>query len=545
MQYPTKRYQRQKGKKCPNFQDLFSLEDIFLAEKVRATYETGLSPIVLCAPAQRCNSSGDLYPDSSDARLNCLTLKLKYAIEVWTKAVLISDHQNPGDIFYYWWLGWKDNDTSFRHLEYHKFYRDITVEELLRRFWSLLESIADSGEIKVTEGFNIQAHNSNFTSDSLPKVECEIVIDSDSGHDVYEKVLGKWPEKKYIYDYHFDKTPKTYKWLDIKDMFLELNLDQLRLVQGEKMHKCSSLDQSLFDACNRMDIDGVRHAIEMGANVNALNDMGNSPITETIEYAADHFREVDKHYTVEEYREHRRMAFEKTKPIVELLIEHGADVDLFGFGGSQPLVAAYWGLSPDMTRLLLEHGSNPNYNSYLNDCMSEEHRSCVSSTVLYCIYDEIDDFEPEQLEIEKLMYQYGGRLFNWGFAEIDWEYIGKYPVWIEPTKYRGPFLDSCQETIGDCKTLTVEREDGETESIDLTGIKGLVEWYDQYIQNYNDMTYDWEAWRERGRLIAIEIAKLLPDYVTLYYLRQSEEVFSQPNDKSCMYYSGHDPIIIK
>ena len=93
MQYPTKRYQRQKGKKCPNFQDLFSLEDIFLAEKVRATHESGLSRIVICAPDQRRDFSSSIFPNSSNANISCLTLKLKYAIEVWAKAVLVSDHQ--------------------------------------------------------------------------------------------------------------------------------------------------------------------------------------------------------------------------------------------------------------------------------------------------------------------------------------------------------------------------------------------------------------------------------------------------------------------
>lgn len=541
--YPTNRHLHQSGKKCPNFQDLFTLEDIFLAEKVRATQECGLSRIVLCAPDQRYDISSQIFPEADSARLKCLTLRLKYAMTVWAKAVLIS-RKNPGDLLYYWWLGWEDNDSSFRHLKYSDFYRDITVEELLTKFWSLLEAIADSGEINVYEKFNIQTYD-NCLDYSAPGVECEIVIDANSGRDVYERVTGDLPNNKTIYDYSFNKNPRTYKWVEIKDMFIELTLDQLRLVQGKKMHKCSNLDKTLFDACSRMDIDGVKHAIEMGANVNALNEYGNCPITEAISYASDHFRELDKQYTEQELREHRRKAFELTKPIVEFLIEHGADVDLFGFNGEQPLVAAYWDRNTEMTRLLLEHGANPNYNTYLTDYLPTKERSCICSSLLYCLYDEIDDYTPEQLEIEKLMYEYGGRLFNWGFAEIDWEYVGKYTVWIEPSKYRGPFLDNCQETIGDCKTLIVEKEDGETEVIDLSGISGLTEWYNQFMLNYNDMTYDWKEWRERGRCIAIEIAKILPDYVSLYYLRQSQDVFAQPYDKSYMYYCGREPIVIK
>ena len=108
------------------------------------------------------------------------------------------------------------------------------------------------------------------------------------------------------------------------------------------------------------------------------------------------------------------------------------------------------------------------------------------------------------------------------------------------------FWDSCNEQIGNCNTLQIEREDGLMETIDLTGISGLKEWVEQFRVNYNDMSYDWMAWRDRGLIIAREIAKLLPDYVTLHYLRDSEnKVFRQADDKSCMYYSGNDPIIIK
>ena len=137
----------------------------------------------------------------------------------------------------------------------------------------------------------------------------------------------------------------------------------------------SAIDKELFAACNRMDLDGVKRAIELGANVNALNSYGECPITETIQYSADHFRERNKKYTDEEYEEHKRMALERTTPIVELLLEHGADIDLFGYDGLQPLVTAYLDGNVEMTKFLLEHGSNPNYNSYLTDITPEEEKA--------------------------------------------------------------------------------------------------------------------------------------------------------------------------
>lgn len=544
MQYPTKRYQRQKGKKCPNFQDLFSLEDILLAQRVNKTHQTGLSRIVICAPDQRCDIHAPLSPDASSATLHCLTLKLKYAMDVWTKAVLVS-RNNPGELLYYWWIHWKENETSFNHLEYSNFYRDITVDDLLSMFWALLKSIADSGDIKVSEGLYIQTKTSSWAWDSEPEVTCEIVVDKESGRDVCDTVSGKWPEEKVVYDYPFDKSPRTFKWDEIKDMFIQLTLDQLRLVHGEKMHKCHAIDKELFAACNRMDLDGVKRAIELGANVNALNDSGECPITETIQYSADHFREWNKKYTDEEYEEHKRMALERTMPIVGLLLEHGADIDLFGYDGLQPLVTAYLDGNVEMTKFLLEHGANPNYNSYLTDITPKEQKASISSTSLYYIYDEIEDYTPEQLAIEKLLYKYGGRLYNWGYDRIFEPYTGKFTVELIMYEHSGPFFDGEGNAIGDINTLQVEREDGELEMIDLSSIKGFSEWVEQYKINYNDMSYDWKAWRDRGLVLAKEIAELLPDYVTLHYLRDSEEVFQLSHDDRYMRYVGSEPIIIK
>lgn len=544
MQYPSKRYQRQKGKKCPNFQDLFSQEDIFLAQRVNRTHETGLSRIVICAPEQRYVIHAPLFPNADSTTLDCMTLKLKYAKDVWTKAVLVSK-KNPGELLYYWWLNWKVNETSFNHLEYSNFHHEITVAELLTQFWALLESIADSGDIKVSERLNMQTKTSSWDWDSEPRVGCEIVVDEETGQAVYEKVSGKWPDKKVVYDYPYNKTPRSYKWLEIKDMFIELTLDQVRLVQKGMMHRFASIDEELFAACNRLDIDAVRRALELGANPNALNKHGECPITETIQYQSAHFIEVDKNYTKEEYEEYKRKAFELAKPIVELLLEHGADVDLFGYDGQQPLLAAYYDGNVEMTQLLLEHGSNPNYNSYLTDITSEEEKASVSSTSLFSLYEEIDDYTPEQIAIEKLLYQYGGRVFNWGHDGMLEPYTGKFVVRLELYKSSEPFWDSCNETIGDCKSLQVEREDGELETIDLTGVKGFSEWVEQFRTNYNDMSYDWKAWRDRGLVLAKQIAMLLPDYVSLHYLRDSEEVFNQPYDKKYMYYVGHNPIIVK
>lgn len=544
MSYTTKRQMRQTGKRCPNYQDLFSLDDINLARRVRATHNPGLSRIAVCADNQRYDITTDIYKDGDHCKVHCYTLKLKYALEVWTKAVLISN-DNPGDMLYYWWLKWVNNDTSFMHLEYKNFHRDITVDQLLKGFWSLLEDIANSGKISVREGMHTYCAQNSLDWIAIPEVHCNIVVDAESGGKVYDMVAGKWPNSKEIADYEFDYTPRTYRWEDIKYMFIELTLDQLRLVQRNKMHKCGSIDKILFDACSRLDIEGVKHAIELGANVNTLDKDGDSPITRTIEFAIYNYLDIDKRYSVEEYKEIKDKTLSKVIPILQLLIDRGADVDLFGFEGKQPLLAAYYEGSPEITEFLLKMGSNPNYNSYLDDITSDEEKASISSTVLACLYDEVDDYTPEQCAIEDLVYKYGGRHLNWGYNHYPWDNIGKYVVTLEPYPNVGPFQDCSHVTIGDDKSISIEREDGEVVNIDISGVSGFSDWLSQYHNHYNDMTYDWNSWRERGLIIAKEIATLLPEYVSLWYLNDSECLFGQTYDKACMYYHGGEPIIVK
>lgn len=386
-------------KKCPNLQDLFSFEDIVLAEKIRRTLKPGLSRIALCAPDQRCDVNTALFPHSGTVRRECLTLKLKYAMLVWTRAIILSK-DSARNMQYYWWLHWEENETSFKSLEYSDFHSNITVDELLKGFWALLESIADSGQIKVSEDLSWVI---DVRGDASPRLKCVIVADQASGEEVYQKTL---------YDYPYNETPRSYKWDEIKDMFVELTLDQLRLVQGAEMHKCNAIDRILFDACIRGDMDGVRYAVDKGADVNALGHSGNSPLAQAIEDGSYKFYDLskEKEYTKADKQRIVTQGRETAMEIARFLVDHGADVDLFGYDGMQPVLAAYYDSNVDMVRFLLEKGSNPNYDSYMADYWDDPLRQRVSSAVLQCICEDPDPLTPEVAAIEELIYRYGGRL---------------------------------------------------------------------------------------------------------------------------------------
>lgn len=253
--------------KVNNFQEEFSIHDIEVARDVRATHNCGMSRIALKAPDQiyRVHKSLMKEPDCVSGLIKATTLKLDYAIQVWCRAALISA-KNPSNLLYYWWLQWTTDGTPFNKLVYNKFYEDITVEQLLQWFWELLETIANSGEIKVTEGYHIECEGVGNTG---PNVTCDLVLDAETGKEIAKKVDN-------VYTYPYNKEPKTYKWIEIKDFFCEMSLDQLRLTMPEKLHNHTSLDDTLLKACFQWDVEQIKLAMERGANINCLDKRGES-----------------------------------------------------------------------------------------------------------------------------------------------------------------------------------------------------------------------------------------------------------------------------
>ena len=166
---------------------------------------------------------------------------------------------------------------------------------------------------------------------------------------------------------------------------------------------------NLHEYCSDLDLDGVKYAIAAGADVNEINSFGETPLTAAIQFHWAYYLELDKKYSYEERKELSDRAYQLLEPIMDCLIANGADLDLFGEGGITPLCAAYYANSVAATRYLLEHGANPNVNCHLEKDIN--YNRPIKSSVLKLIYDEVDDGESDP-EIERLLLQYGGQLFE-------------------------------------------------------------------------------------------------------------------------------------
>ena len=512
--------------KVNNFQEEFSLHDIEIAKAVSATHDCGMSRIALKAPDQvyRVHRSLMKEPRSRSALVVATTLKLHYATQVWCKAALISA-ENPSDLLYYWWLRWENDGTPFKKLKYSNFYRDITVEQLLCWFWELLEKIANSGEVQVSEGYYIDCEGEGYTG---PKVTCTLVLDADSGREIHDKVEN-------IYTYAYNKEKKTYKWEEIKDLFYEMTLDQLRLTNHNKLHNHSGLDDTLLMACSKWDVEQIKLSLERGANINCLDDNGESVLQRAVEYYKDHGVIIDKDYSEEELKAIEVENEKKCKEVVELLLSYGADINLFGYDGMAPIVCAYYMQGTGMIKFLLEKGADPNVNCYLEDYQYWTWLKNVRSTILDVISEcPSDDYTETVQEIERIVREAGGRQFVYDFTPWSYENVGKYVVYIVPsaTDDGKMFWDNSGWKIGSFEQITIEDAEGRQTTIKIEGGEGLKQWNEDFLANRTNLHYDWQSWKERGYNIALRVAISLPDSVALYYLYDNDEVVDNyPNDE--------------
>lgn len=496
------------NKKIPNWTDLYTFEDYLKAQQAFSTFDCGLSPVCLSAPSQHFRISlsqkfGDYKTDS--ATICVRTLKLEYAIQVWTKAALISStNRNP--LMYYWWIDYQDSPYSFRELKYSNTYGiDQRSGTLIQGFWNLLEEIANSETIKVREGYTV----SNGARHASAHISYSVVLDLPEA-DWHKADLDN------IYEYPYDLTPKSYKWEEIKDMFVELSLHQLSLYDSDKFHKSTSEDELLFCACNAFNINLVKQAVQLGANVNALDKGGESALQKTIEYCRWRNLYIDKEYSPEEEAAIIANNYRKCREIVEYLVSQGADVDLYGIDGMQPLMCAYYDGNLDMVKFLFEHGSNPNYNSFRCDDInrSNTHRS----TLIKVLDDEPDEYTDFQLEVYKLAREHGAHYYDFDYNPRTGEHLGKSFVSFGASEKDTIFWNNGGCAIGTPHQITFEECNDHLMTVTLPEIPGIHSWLQDYREHIkNPDEYDWKEWNQRGLNLAQEIANVLPDSVALHY----------------------------
>lgn len=395
------------SKHLPNFQDLYSWEDIrstnYFDRKSISDF-CGYFPIALCAKSEMeklgNNRTQGKYKLGKTSQTT-YTLRYYYALQVLYTAIGVACDSAFHSPYRYTSPSWVKRNESFMMLEESKH----THHEFRKHIWLLLEEIANSGEVKVSEGRFLRDATRGYYGDQVRtycdtdvNLEMVVIIDTDDPKltaDTIHEFLNRT----------YSPELKTYKWDDIKHLYVELSLPQIELLNHRWMHRFSVVDLELFRACDELDLERVKHAVGMGANVNALCPEGNSALQHAVQFFYEHGVNYNIEYTDEEIERMLNENYEKCKSIVDYLIDEGADVDLFGYDGMAPIVEAYYAKSYDMIKHLLERGANPNVNCCLTDSSDPD----TISTLLELLAGSHDEeYYEEEWRIEQLVLSYGG-----------------------------------------------------------------------------------------------------------------------------------------
>lgn len=511
----------QANKRHPNFQDIYPIDTINRATMFSGSRITNYPfyyPIGLCGHNQiyAIDNIGQLGTyDLHNTHETIYTLRYYYAIQVWNTAIAMTGSSLAGDPFLYILPHWEDRDESFRKLVNNEKFDPACVDIL----WSLLKDLANSGNIRVCEGYTVTNESKNYWGAPQkcyeqwrPKFHLLIVLD---GNNISEAKSGF----SNLWHHPYDKTLRTYKWDDIKEFFQELSLADRELINHDWLHKCTDLDKVLMKACSDLDVEKIKCLIEQGANVNAINDMGETPMHNVVE----RYNDVDD-----------EDIYSKITQIIDLLLEKGADINLFGFNGLAPVVEAYYSHSPRLVKYLLDKGANPNVNCYLTDGIHEQqYRNTILGCINECLDEEYDD---KVIEIEKIVKSYGGKLRLYGWDHVKCEYTGKIflGLWPLPSLL---FVDSSYDSCGSVKSITLRDDNGQETVVDISEVEGLEEWYNEILDDFYAHKYiktddDWEEWFNRGLKLAQRIKMLLPPNVEFYYLYDGKPIIATRKDGS-------------
>ena len=252
---------------------------------------------------------------------------------------------------------------------------------------------------------------------ALSDVEAEsLAFDVVEASECFNTIRFKNPEKAQAYRAEFWRRLKSLvesgltknvaesprSWSDVEKCFVDLTEDELAFLHGEEIinKPPRPIDRELMKACATLDVAQVKALLAAGANPNAIDE---SPSPDTlITLALEGFWRA-----VEAEAESVDMQMANVRQVVDLLVEHGCDLDLSPYLEATPLYSATYYARPDFIELILEKGADPNGVSWIS-ANDESPRTPLDS-----VDDDIMAYgdKPDLTEQFSLLEKCGGKFF--------------------------------------------------------------------------------------------------------------------------------------
>lgn len=390
-----------------NISDLYTINNCLRNADIR-TYNCGYFPVAISRPREIITISGlnhDKLPAKISVTNKIVSLKLYYAIQLLLITICAFKDRYSSPFL----MKWVPGNESFNRLSYiHE-----STDDQIAAFYEMLKIFCSSGMVRVSEGSffstNYKVKNEYFTTISLsnevsPTVN--IIIDTENVDETYR-------EGDLLDSERYKQKDVSYKWEEIKDYFVTLSLLDMELLHGQEINRYAVKDDSLFTACENLDIGAIKSAIQDGANIFALNKDGESPIYKCVEAIQDFYLDELDVFGKSELKSR----ISKMKECIDYLISQGADINSYGFGClCSPLCESEDICDVGVMEFLLNRGANPNYNTNFEDMCIMRDEWYIKSSVLSMVSDSISVYGEEYSEVqEKLLLSHGAQMYIDGF----------------------------------------------------------------------------------------------------------------------------------
>jgi len=340
-------------------------------------------------------SDDDMHRFSYSA--DFLSARFLYARQVLTLA-----HQRTLERFPDWldheWVpfepGWRKVDFTSpqrREAENH-------CEQLVR-------DIADSGEVAVSEQFKLEFRD--YMGNPVATAE-----ESRNCNTEYRRLwlVANVPEMDEPTEKSFREriargesfVPSSaqlrFGYEDVVPFFAFLDPSLLSLVNAEDGRpQATELDMELFKAVGHLDIELALRLIDQGANVNALDKYGGTPFTDLA--TASRFDHLSWDQADEARKTQPDISQGERIAMMRQLLDRGADINLFGFGGVNALTEAVLHGEDEVVCFLLSAGADPNHNQYPDDDPDD-----VSTPFYYAAgdFDLVERGSPEEARLARI-----------------------------------------------------------------------------------------------------------------------------------------------
>ena len=209
----------------------------------------------------------------------------------------------------------------------------------------------------------------------------------------------------------------SFGWKDVKDLFFEISTSDIAFLNGEKMNYIDKNSSSLFAACEEIDLQKITESIKNGADVNSFDNDGDTPLCFLLDSAE--CAVIDGCYGSDD----KASFTKKVLKCLLFLIKNGADVNLFGFGGSDALTNAHFYGDPKVMEFLLQKGARLDLNCYVTDLDDWGQWYIRNSAYDFCITDRAcgDLYNDDCGKQIELLEKYGVTYFidGWSAEKID------------------------------------------------------------------------------------------------------------------------------